>query len=284
MKPVIKWAGGKYKLSPIIENHLPSKIINSKKIKRYIEPFFGSGGFYFYLNSNGYNIEKSVIIDKNPKLINLYKTISYDLTQFISRLNELTDVFLSIDNEEDKKIFYYEARKDFNTSLNDLEVSVLFMFLNKTCFNGLYRENSSGDFNVPMGSYKKYNFYDEENIKEVSNHLKKCNIICGDFDSVEVEEGDFFYLDPPYIPLNKTSNFTSYTKKGFSLYLNKRLINFLNEIDSKGAKFILSNSYSEETLELYKDFSVFSVEANRSINSKPDKRNKVKEIIVKNFL
>jgi DNA adenine methylase len=275
---------GKYKLSPIIESHLPSKIINSKEIKRYIEPFFGGGGFYFYLNNNGYNIEKSIIIDKNPKLINLYKTISYDLPQFISRLNELTKIFLSIENEEDKKKFYYEARKDFNTSLNDLEVSVLFMFLNKTCFNGLYRENSSGDFNVPMGSYKKHNFYDEENIQEVSNYLKNCDIICGDFDSVEIEEGGFFYLDPPYIPLNKTSNFTSYTKEGFSLDLNKRLINFLNKIDSKGAKFILSNSYSEKTLKLYKDFNVFSVEVNRSINSKSDKRNKVKEIIVKNFL
>lgn len=279
MKPIIKWAGGKYKLSKELETFLPKEVQETKEIKRYIEPFFGGGGFFFYLH-NYYDIEESVIIDKNEKLINLYKQVSENLDVFLKILDTIKNAFLLTD---DKKEFFYSIREKFNRSSLGIQQAVFFMFLNKTCFNGLYRENSSGGFNVPFGSYKTYNFYDLENIAEVSKLLKTSEIIYGNFYDIEIQEDDLFYLDPPYIPLNKTSNFTSYTKEGFGKDFNSLLLNFMNEIDKNNARFILSNSYSEETLKMYKKYNISYIQASRSINSNSEKRNKIKEIVVRNY-
>lgn len=274
MKPIIKWAGGKYKLSKTLEKFLPDR-----KINRYVEPFFGGGGFFFYINSE-LDIKEKVIIEKNEKLINLYNCVANDLEGFINKLDVLVKNFFKTEN---KKEFYYSIREKFNSSSVSLNQAVMFLFLNKTCFNGLYRENLSGKFNVPFGSYKKYSFYDLENIKEVSRILKDTKIICGNFNQTEIRNGDFFYLDPPYIPLDKTSNFTSYTKDGFGYNLNKQLISLLKDINDSNGLFMLSNSYNEETLDMYSDYNINYIEASRSINSKPDKRNKVKEIVVRNY-
>lgn len=282
MKPIVKWAGGKYKLSKELEVLLPENIQKEKKFLRYIEPFFGGGGFFFYLG-NKYDFNSSILIEKNSKLFYLYEFIKKDLKSFKKYFEAIEKEFLLRDLDK-RKEFYYFMREKFNTEKNEKKLAILFLFLNKTCFNGLYRENSSGGFNVPFGSYKAYNFFDEKNINEVSLSLKNSIMINGDFEEFgEIKENDFFYFDPPYVPLSKTSSFTSYTKDGFGIKDQKRLINLLERITKSNAKFMLSNSYSEETIDMYKEYNVNFILAGRSINSKKDSRNKIKEIIVRNY-
>lgn len=281
MKPIVKWAGGKSKLSIEIEKYLPKSIKEYKHINRYIEPFFGGGGFYFYLLNEGYKVDDAIIIDKNNKLMNLYKNIANDFDIVKNHLDYLVNTF---NESKDKENFYYNARNDFNKTTDKTKQAVLFLFLNKTCYNGLFRENKKGMFNVPFGKYKKYSFYDLENIKSVSEALKNTKMILGDFKNFgKIEQNDLFYFDPPYIPISETSNFTSYVGEGFNLKDQNDLISTLYKIDKNKGYFILSNSYSEETLELYKDFNISIIEARRSINSKATKRGKVKEIIVRNY-
>jgi DNA adenine methylase len=265
--PVVKWVGGKRQLLGEIEKRIP-------KFERYFEPFIGGGATLFHFQP-----KESFISDINEDLINLYKTIR----DFPEELIE------SLKIHQNTPEYFYEIRsldrsENFK-NLSNIEKASRFLYLNKSGFNGLYRVNSRGEFNVPFGKYKNPVYAIPENIRECSCFLKSVKIENGDFELFknEIQKGDFFYFDPPYFPLSKTSNFVSYTKENFNFDDQKRLLNFLKLVDKKGGKFLLSNSYSDEVLELYKDFKIDIVEAGRSINSKSNKRGKVREILVRNY-
>ena len=267
-KPIIKWVGGKRQLLPSILERIP------KTFNQYFEPFIGGGALFFELNKKG-----STISDYNKDLINLYKIVKNNPIELIEDLQK------HINSSE----YYYKIREldrteDFS-SLSPIEKASRLIFLNKTCFNGLYRVNKKGQFNVPYGKYKNPQWIDEENILKASELFKKTKILNGDFEIIKplIKKGDFIYLDPPYVPLNNTSNFTSYTDNGFSLEDQLRLKKFCDYIDSIGAYFLLSNSYTDFIIQNYKKYKIEAIMAKRSINAKGDKRGKVKEVLIRNY-
>ncbi|OEF99133.1 N-6 DNA methylase [Vulcanibacillus modesticaldus] len=298
IKPFVKWAGGKGQLIPIISNHLPIEL-EENKIKKYIEPFIGGGAVLFYFLQN-YHFEEVIINDLNEDLINLYRTIKNDVNKLIDELRKLSDEYLPLD-EESRKIYYYLIREKYNNnSLDMLRKSAYFIFLNKTCFNGLYRVNKKGEFNVPHGKYKNPLILDENNLISVSRALQNVQILSGDFEIIEsyVDENTFVYFDPPYRPLNTTSSFTSYQKNDFDDDEQRRLAEFYHRLNDKGAKLMLSNSDPKNTDEndeffelLYKsseikgseNINIIRVEASRSINSNGNGRGKIKELLILNY-
>lgn len=218
-----------------------------------------------------------------------YKVVKNDVDRLIEELSSLRDEFLSLD-EEKRKEFYYKVRDDFNKNKNDCdEVKRVaqFIFLNKTCYNGLYRVNKKGEFNVPYGRYKNPKIFDEQNLKNVSKLLKNVKILCGDFEIVDeyVDAESFVYFDPPYKPLNKTSSFTSYTKYDFNDDDQIRLAKFYRKLDKRGAKLMLSNSYNVDFFgKLYEGFNIKKVVAKRMINCKGDKRKDgIYELLIMNY-
>jgi len=299
-KPFLKWAGGKSQLLKEFSKKLPEKILKSKKIDSYIEPFLGGGAMFFFLRKN-YNIKKSVLFDVNKELIIGYKVIQNDYKELINALNELEEDYLAR-STDDRKQVYYDLRAAYNDQMSDFNYSyyneewikraVYLIFLNKTGFNGLFRQNKKGEFNVPVGSYKNPKICDEKNIIEVNKALKDTLIICDDFSNANkfVNEGSFVYFDPPYRPLNKTSSFTSYAKDGFTDDDQKRLAELFRDMDKKGAFLMLSNSdpknndpNDEFFDELYDGFNIERVPAKRFINCDASKRGEINEIIVRNY-
>ncbi len=286
-KPFIKWAGGKTQLI----NDIDSKI--SSKIHTYIEPFVGGGALLFYLLNNYPNLKKVVINDINTDLINTYKTIKNNVEELISLLQEWQNEYYNIlENEEQKKEYYYQKRTLFNKRIsNKTTQSALFIFLNKTCFNGLYRVNRKNEFNVPIGSYKKPLICDAENLQTVHLALKKVEILNGDFEQTlpYAEKKTLFYFDPPYKPLSETSSFNSYAKDEFNDDEQIRLANFCKKIDSLGYDWILSNSdvkgknpNDDFFDDLFKDFQINRVLAKRSINANTNKRGQLTELLITN--
>lgn len=296
--PFVKWAGGKRQIINDIHNFLP-KMIESHENITYIEPFVGGGAVYFSLFPSP-NITKSVLIDTNLSLIITYQIIK-------SRLDELITVLEGIElkynnnSEEGQSIYYYETRDKFNTLTsnitNDIQsekwlwIAAYFIFLNKTCFNGLYRVNSNGEFNVPRGSYNNPNICDADNLFHVHKALEKAVIIHGDFEKAEkfIDSSTFVYLDPPYRPI-KASSFTSYTNNDFNDFEQIRLADFCRKIDSMGGKFLLSNSDPKNTdpsdnffEELYKNFNIERIDARRNINSNGNDRGTVTELLIMNY-
>lgn len=299
-KPFLKWAGGKSQLLKEFSKKLPEKILKSKKIDSYIEPFLGGGAMFFFLRKN-YNIKKSVLFDVNKELIIGYKVIQNDYKELINALYELEEDYLAR-STDDRKQVYYDLRAAYNDQMSDFNYSyyneewikraVYLIFLNKTGFNGLFRQNKKGEFNVPVGSYKNPKICDEKNIIEVNKALKDTLIICDDFSNANkfVNEGSFVYFDPPYRPLNKTSSFTSYAKDGFTDDDQKRLAELFRDMDKKGAFLMLSNSdpknndpNDEFFDELYDGFNIERVPAKRFINCDASKRGEINEIIVRNY-
>lgn len=299
-KPFLKWAGGKRQLVNDLVERLPKEVINTKKITTYIEPFIGGGSFFFYLNNN-YQIGKSVIIDINPDLVLAYKTIKLYVKDVIKGLESIQEEYLSLDSSDREK-FFYSKRTMYNETQKDIrygqyeknwiERTVLIIFLNRTCFNGLFRQNKKGEFNVPFGRYKNPKICDKENLLEVSKSLKKAVILCGDFQLSEkyVSKGTLIYLDPPYRPLMQTASFTNYSKEGFSDEDQKRLADYYKRMDKLGASLILSNSDPHNSdikdnffESLYKKFYIKKVHANRNINSKSEKRGSVSELMITNY-
>ena len=291
-KPFLKWAGGKTQLIEQIKNNLPEIVFKEKFT--YIEPFVGSGAVLFWLLSEFPNMEKAVINDINKELIDTYEVIAQNPHDLISILEILQNEYHELEgNQEDKKQYYYEKRNLFNLrNKGKIEQSALFIFLNRTCFNGLYRVNRKNEFNVPIGSYKKPTICDRENIMAVSDALQKVEIICGDFEqTVEyVGENTLFYFDPPYKPLNQTSSFNSYTKNEFDDKEQIRLRDFCDELAKKGHQWILSNSDvkgKDENNhffdELYADFHIERVLAKRNINANPEKRGVLNELLITNY-
>ena len=268
-KPPIKWVGGKRQLMDVIQNNLP------KEFNRYYEPFVGGGALLFELS-----LEDAVINDYNSELINLYRVIQTNPQDLI------TDLYKHQNNSE----YYYSIRnldRDIETfaKMSNVERASRFIYLNRTGFNGLYRVNSKNQNNVSFGSYSNPKIVDEENILACSELLKVTTILEGDFENIKplIEKGDFVYLDPPYVPLTETSNFVSYTDQGFDNEMQIRVKNLCDYINDIGAYFMASNSSADFILDLYKDYNVMLVNANRSLNCKGDKRGSVKEVLVINY-
>lgn len=290
VKPFIKWVGGKTQLIDVIEKNLPLELKNGK-IKKYVEPFVGSGAIFFYLISK-YDIEEIYINDINSNLINVYNTIKNNVNELIKEL-EILDKNYKNYTEEERKNFFYEIRDKYNENqIDKIKNATYFIFLNKTCFNGLYRVNLQGKFNVPFGKYKNPKIYDKENLLNVSKNLKKVNILNKDFEELEgiIDNKSFVYFDPPYRPLTATANFTSYDKRNFDDNEQKRLRNFYLKLHNKGAKLMLSNSDSKNVNEddnffdkLYSGFRIERVYAKRMVNSKANKRGYVKELLIMNY-
>ena len=244
LKPFLKWVGGKSQLVEQIEKLLPTG--GENRLMKYAEPMVGGGALFFSVLSK-YNFEELYISDINDELINAYQTVKNDVDNLIAKLNEMQMLFLPMD-ENGRKYFYYTVRERFNsTALTEetaTEKAAQFIFLNKTCFNGLYRVNRKGQFNVPMGAYKNPTICDDENLRNIHEALKNVTIVCGDYSLSKsfIDKDTFVYLDPPYRPISETSGFTSYNSDVFDDNEQIRLSEFIDEINLSGAKIVLSNS------------------------------------------
>jgi DNA adenine methylase len=290
-KPFVKWVGGKTQLISTIEKVLPSNFANTPNTT-YIEPFIGGGAMLFWMLRNHPNITKAVINDINPDLISAYLTIKNKPKQLIKLLQAIQDEYHGTDKSEQKK-YFLDKRERFNTkSLDIVENTALFIFLNRTCFNGLYRVNSKGLFNVPFGSYNNPTICDEKTILADSELLQKVVILSGDFEQTleHVEGNALFYFDPPYKPLSQTSSFNSYAKEVFNDNEQIRLRDFCNKIHHKGYNFILSNSdlkgkNAEDNFfdDLYVDYNINRVWASRMVNANAEKRGKLTELLITNI-
>ena len=300
-KPFLKWAGGKTQLLDVIDNHLPDEIKDSGVIEKYFEPFVGGGAVFFNLISH-YEIDYVYLGDINKDLILTYNMIKRKPFELIDILKELKKSYIS-KNESERKEFYYNIRMDFNEKSNivvnsksshekQLIRAAQLIFLNKTCFNGLYRVNLKGEFNVPFAKPKNPLICDEENILNVSNVLQDVKIYQRDYRRSKslIDNNSLVYLDPPYKPLNGKKSFEGYSKYDFNDKDQINLANFYREIDKKGASVILNNSDLKNVDEsndffdkLYSGFNIERVYAKRSINSNANKRGKIKEILVSNF-
>lgn len=290
-KPFLKWAGGKTQLISDIERTLPGDIIRSRFT--YIEPFVGSGAVLFWMLNQFPKIERAVINDINNDLINTYKVIAAKPHELIDILDSLQHEYHSFEhNEEARKDYYYQKRERYNLRRSEkTEQAALFIFLNRTCFNGLYRVNRKNEFNVPIGSYKLPTICDEENILAVSNALQRVEILCGDYEETlsRADDNTLFYFDPPYKPLSNTSSFNAYAKDEFNDEEQIRLRNFCYKLDTLNHTWILSNSDVKGKDEndnffddLYSNFNIQRVDARRNINSNPDKRGALKELLITN--
>jgi DNA adenine methylase len=290
-KPFLKWAGGKTQLINDIERILPKKIYNNTFT--YIEPFVGSGAVLFWMLNNFPKLEKVVINDINQDLINTYKIIASRPQELISILEIFQHEFHALEgNEDNKKVYYYQKRDLYNTRKQESsEQAALFIFLNRTCFNGLYRVNRKNEYNVPMGGYKRPTICDKENIWIVSDALQKVEILCGDFEETLhlATPNSLFYFDPPYKPLSETSSFNSYAKDIFNDQEQIRLRDFCAKLDTLNHTWILSNSdvKSEDNSDnffdnLYANFSIQRVDARRNINANSEKRGLLKELLITN--
>lgn len=290
-KPFLKWAGGKSQLLSEIEKRFP---YGKNDCFSYVEPFVGSGAVLFWILNNYPNVQKVIINDVNVNLIGVYKAILHNVEDLILILEKWQAEFYELEKEEpEKKIYYYKKRELFNSRKVDAtESAALVIFLNRTCFNGLYRVNQSNQFNVPMGSYKKPLICDKKNLRIVSEKLKNVYLLNTDFEETlkYVKDEAFFYFDPPYKPLSKTSSFNSYSKAEFNDNEQIRLKNFCDVVHKKNHKWLLSNSDPRGTDEhneffdsLYKDYTIERVMANRSINSKAEKRGKLNELLIRNY-
>jgi DNA adenine methylase len=270
VNPILKWAGGKRQLIPEIINLFP----NDYKQRTYHEPFFGSGAVFFKIKP-----KKGSINDINSRLMKFYKIVRDKPEELIKEAGKYPY----------HKSTYYKLRDHFNNGeLNPVEEAALLLYFNKTGFNGLYRENSKGQFNVPFGRYKNPTIVPENKIRKASKILKNIEILNQDFSYVQeyVEPGDLCYFDPPYQPVSDTANFTSYFADGFELDDQIKLLNTCIELNEKEVYFVLSNSYVEPIIEMYEpveDFRIVPVEARRSINSKANNRGPVKESLITNI-
>lgn len=268
-KPFLKWAGGKGQLIGELSLRLPTEF------NRYFEPFIGGGAFFFSLAP-----KKATIADSNAELASVYEVVRDDVDALIEDLQK---------HVNDKDYYYAQRALDRDQEayqrLSKVQRASRFIYLNKTCFNGIYRVNSKGENNVPFGGYKNPNICDPVNLRACSKALEGVTVYAGDFTRVssKIKKGDLVYLDPPYVPLSSTASFTSYTADGFSNFDHQRLKQFCDEIHAKGAYFIVSNSYTDAVLELYGSYEVDTVMASRFINADAAGRGKVKEVLVRNF-
>jgi len=299
-KPFVKWAGGKTQLLGELASRLPLKLKESKTIERYVEPFLGGGAFFFYLKSN-YEVKEAFLYDINVELIVGYKVIQKDIQDLISELEKIEREYIKLP-EDERKEYYYKTRDKYNQQQDTFDYenynsdwikrAAYLIFLNKTCFNGLFRQNKKGKFNVPFGRYKNPTICDEENLLKVHEALKCTHIFAADFEESKnfITKDTLVYFDPPYRPLNNTSNFTSYDKDGFTDEDQIRLSDFYKEMDKKGAFLLLSNSdpknvdINDDFFDsLYADYKIERVNAKRFINCDGAKRGDITELLIRNY-
>jgi DNA adenine methylase len=291
-KPFIKWVGGKGQLIEQLTNLLP-KDFRCWKDTTYIEPFVGGGAMLFYMLQHFPNIKHAVINDINTDLTTCYQTIRDNAEELILSLKDIEEYYLSIKEEEERKSFFMSVREQYNQkNLAPVDNTTKFIFLNRTCFNGLYRVNKSGLFNVPFGKYKNPKICDPQTIRKDSELLQRVEILNGDFEETfnYAKGNTLFYFDPPYRPLSDTSSFNDYTKESFNDDAQIRLKEYCDRINNAGYSFMLSNSDCKGKTEsdnffdiLYKDYQIERVWASRSINANPNKRGKLTEILVHNY-
>ena len=291
-KPFIKWAGGKTQLLTQFENILPHNLEEAEHFT-YIEPFVGGGAMLFHMLQKYTNIGRVIINDINPNLITAYRVIRDTPERLITDLKMLQREFRQNSNEEARKEYFLRIRKSYNEDThNDVTNTAMFIFLNRTCFNGLHRVNSKGYFNVPFGKYTNPTICDEELLLEDSKILQNVEILCGDYTLIEryVDNNTFIYFDPPYRPLSTTSSFTSYSKENFDDTEQTRLAHFFARLSRYGCKMMLSNSdccaqNPNDTFfeNLYGNFIIDKVHASRFVNAIPSKRGKLTEILVRNY-
>ncbi|MDY6029914.1 MAG: DNA adenine methylase [Acidaminococcaceae bacterium] len=293
IKPFLKWAGGKGQLLREIEKYYN---FGNDNITKYAEPFVGGGAVLFDILSK-YELEEVYISDINEELINAYRIIRDDIDELVTMLHTMQDEFISL--ETDKRKVYYMAKREH---FNDLKINgdetinigkaALMIFLNKTCFNGLFRVNKKGLFNVPMGAYKNPLICDENNLRAVSEKLQNVTIVCGDYRNSAnfIDENTFVYFDPPYRPITDTASFTAYTENLFNDEEQIELAKFVDDMHRRGAKVVISNSDPKNSNaeddffdNIYSSHKIKRVEATRMINCNSDARGKIKELLISNF-
>lgn len=294
IRPFVKWAGGKGSLISQLNNFYPYELKNGK-IERYIEPFVGGGAVLIDILQK-YEIQEAYAFDINIDLINSYNVIKSNVEKLIEKLKQMEAEYLQLEQEQ-RKNYFYNTREEYNNREPEKEQQNIqrvaqFIYLNRTCFNGIYRVNKNGKFNVPIGKHKNPTICDEENLKRLSQLIQNVQFQYGDYSrSMEyVTEDTFVYFDPPYRPLNVTSAFTSYTKEDFNDDNQKELATFYRELNERNAKLMLSNSNPKNINEedtffdhIYQGFNIDEIYASRMINANSDKRGKISEILVTNY-
>ena len=291
-RPFLKWAGGKSQLLPEIRRVYPEGL--GTTITRYAEPFLGGGAVLLDILST-YRLEAVYASDTNGELINAYCCVRDRLEELLERLHRLEEDYLSLDSQA-RKDFYYRIRAQFNAgergNKEDAERAALLLFLNRTCFNGLYRVNARGEFNVPAGAYKNPTICDADNLRRVSGLLQRVELVCAPYTQVGefADERTFLYADPPYRPLNQTSSFTAYTKNSFGDQEQRELAVFLQKLARRGVKVAASNSDPHNTDpqdnffdELYAGCTLRRIAASRMINSDAAARGKVSELLITTY-
>ncbi len=268
--PFLKWVGGKRQIMPAIEQHLP------KVIKSYIEPFIGGGAVFFHLQP-----KNAIINDFNAELVNVYHVIK----------NDIENLILDLQKHKNEPQYFYKIRaldrtKEF-ANLSSVERASRIIYLNKTCYNGLYRVNNSGEFNSPFGKYKNPNIVNDSTLRAVNFYLNSNNIRIEntDYETIlkEADKNSFVYLDPPYYPISESSNFTGYVQGGWDESDQIRLKEACDLLNQRKIKFLQSNSCTDFIKELYIDYHIHTIKANRAINSDGEKRGEVEELLIKNY-
>ncbi len=291
-RPFIKWVGGKTQLLDEVRKSLPRDFASRKHVT-YVEPFVGGGAVMFWILQAYPNIERAVINDINPDLICTYRVIKENVNELIAELSRIQDEYIPL-VVDDRKSYFMDKRAYFNTKqATPVETAALFIFLNRTCFNGLYRVNSKGEFNVPHGKYANPRICDADNLRACSYVLQRVEILCGDFAETGRYAGPhtLYYFDPPYKPITETSSFTSYAKEGFNDDEQIRLRDFCDQISKEMALFVASNSDPKnvnptETFfdSLYNHFIIKRVSAARMINSDASGRGAISELMISNVV
>lgn len=290
-RPFLKWAGGKSQLLDEIRQYYPPEL--GKGVNKYAEPFIGGGAVLFDVLNN-YDIDEVYISDSNTALINVYTVLQKSAEGLIALLEEYEEEFLPLGNEQ-RKTMYYEKRSRYNTlkrsGIQNAELAALFIFLNRTCFNGLYRVNSKGEYNVPMGAYRMPTICDEENLRNAAKALQNVIIRCADYRQSEafIDDHTFVYFDPPYRPLSASANFTAYTENDFDDKCQTELACFIRKLSDAGAYIVASNSDPKNTNinddffdVLYEGMEINRIHATRMINSNASARGKISELLICN--
>ena len=294
-KPFVKWVGGKSQLIDQLEALLPADFDTWENVT-YIEPFVGGGAMLFHMLQKYKNITSAVINDINPDLTTCYKVVRDNPNELVESLKEIQKKYYSIESKDEKCQFFLLMREQFNKkNMSDIENTTLFFFLNRTCFNGLYRVNKSGLFNVPFGKYETPTICDPQTIYADSKLLQNVEIITGDYQETlkYASNNTFFYFDPPYRPLSATSNFNDYSKEAFNDIAQKRLKSFCDKIQDAGHRFMLSNSdcsssnpedtFFEDLYLIEEFYNMERVLASRNVKANGKKRGKITEIVVRNY-
>jgi DNA adenine methylase len=297
--PILKWAGGKTQLLPVLQENFPKQLVEGK-VDTYIEPFVGGGAVFFDI-ARRFNFKRAYLFDINFELVILYNSLKQDVTKVIAELSKFSDTYLSKETGE-RQQYFYSIREEYNNefaithkalehSSFNARRSAMTIFLNRTCFNGLFRVNKKGGFNVPYGRYKNPTILFEGKLRAASAVLQNAEIMLGDFSDCKkyISGKTFIYYDPPYRPVSKTSSFNSYSREEFNDDSQKRLASFYKKVGGDNVFQLLSNSdpcnYVEDLFfdELYNGFSIIRVDATRRINSNATKRGILKEILVKDY-